>query len=85
MAKEEIGEITHFFNKIGVAILKINSGELKVGDKISIEGKDNFEQTVDSMQIDHKPVESAKPGDDIGLKVKEAVHEGDKVLKVTED
>jgi len=80
--KKEIGKVTHFFDNISVAIVELTAG-LKKGDKISIEGHDKkVEQEVDSMQIEHEPVEEAKTGDAIGLKVKEAVKENDKVFKV---
>ena len=86
MAKEEekpIGKITHFFSNIDVAVINL-SGSLKEGDEIRIMGGENtdFNQTVDSMQVDHKEVKSAKKGDEVGLKVKEKVHEGYKVYKV---
>ena len=80
MPEKEIGKVTHYFNQIGVAVLEL-SGELKVGDKIKIvSGNGEFEQEVDSMQVDHQPVETAKKGDAVGLKVKESVHEGNKVF-----
>ena len=84
MEKKEIGKITHYFTNIGVGVIEL-SGELKVGDTISIEGATtNFTQRVDSMQIENQNVESAKAGDSIGLKTKERVREGDIVHKVTE-
>ena len=78
------GKVTHYFNKIGVAVVKVEA-ELRKGDKISIEGKTtNFQQTVESMQIEHKPIDVAKPGDMIGLKVNERVRPGDVVYKIVE-
>ncbi|MEK7609441.1 MAG: EF-Tu/IF-2/RF-3 family GTPase, partial [Patescibacteria group bacterium] len=71
-----IGKITHYYDKIGVAIIEL-SGGLKVGDKIKIEGgKNEFDQTVEEMQVDHKPVDAAKAGDAVGIKVKEKIREG---------
>lgn len=82
--KKPIGEVTHFFTNISVAVIKL-SGKLKEGEKILIEGATtNFEQTADSMQIEHKEVKGAKKGDSIGLKVKDKVREGDKVYRVKE-
>lgn len=79
-----IGEITHFFGNINVGILELSS-DLKVGDKIRIVGGDrDFEQEVDSMEIDHKKIQKASNGDDVGLKVDEKVKEGDKVYKIEE-
>ena len=82
--KKEVGKITHFFPKISVAVVELKAG-LKVGDKITIEGHDSVvEQSVDSMQIEHKPVEKAKKGQSIGLKTKGLVREGDVVFLVKE-
>lgn len=78
---QEIAKVTHYFNKIGVAVIEL-SGALSVGDTIKFEGKSDFEQTVDSMQVDHENIESANAGEEIGLKVKEEVAVGDKVLKI---
>lgn len=74
-----VGKITHYYNNIGVGIIELN-GSLKAGDAVHIKGKDrDFEQTVDSMQIEHKEVNSAGKGDVIGIKIKEKVKEGDEV------
>jgi len=79
---EEIGEVTHYFSKISVGAIKL-SGTLKVGDKIRFKGATtDFEQVVESMQIEGQNVEQAGPGDEIGLKVKERVREGDTVYKL---
>lgn len=83
MGKKPVGKIKHYFNKIGVAVIEL-SDELKVGDNISIEGSEAFEQKVDSMQIDRAPVESATKGQAIGLKVIDKVREGDSVFKIVE-
>ncbi len=77
-----IGKITHYYSKIGVGIIDLKDS-LKVGDKIKIKGHSTeIEQGVDSIQIDHKEVETAKKGDVIGLKVNDKVREGDEVYKV---
>lgn len=86
MAKELIGEVSHYFGDIGVAALKL-SGGLKLGDKVRIEHHDGslvLEQTVDSMQIDMGPVESAKAGEDVAIKVASHVHKGNLVFKMVE-
>lgn len=86
MAKELVGEVYHYFGHINVAALKL-SGELKLGDKISIEHKDGslvLEQTVDSMQIDMKPVESAKAGQDVAIKTVSHVHKGNLVYRISD-
>jgi selenocysteine-specific translation elongation factor len=77
----EIGKITHFFSKIGVAVIELKK-PLKVGDTIAIKGPTtDFEQNVDSMQIEHENVKEAKAGQSIGLKVAERVRETDAVYK----
>jgi len=79
---EEIGKISHYFSKIEVAIVDLTA-PLSVGDRITMKGvTTDFEQTVESMQIEHENVKSAKAGDSIGLKVKERVREGDIVYKI---
>lgn len=84
--EEEIGKITHHFSKINVGVLEIKKGELRVGDTIHIKGHTtDFYQKVDSMQVEHQPVESAKSGESIGLKIESPVREHDLVFKVTED
>lgn len=77
-----IGEITHYFSKIGVGVIKL-SGTLRAGDTIRVlGGQTDFEQKVDSMEVEHKKVEEAKAGESVGLKVEQKVKEGYKVYKV---
>ena len=80
--KKIIGEVTHYFSNIGVAVVKLKDG-LAVGDTIRIVGGEatDFEQTVSSMEAEHQKVKKAKKGDEIGLKVKEKVREGYKVYR----
>ena len=79
-----IGKIIHYYDKISVAIVELTD-KMKIGDKIKIEGgKNEFDQTVDSMEIDRKPVSSAVPGDSVGIKVKEKTGEGALVLRIEE-
>ena len=85
MATEEkpiekpIGEVTHFFSGIQVAIVKFNR-EIKVGEIIKFKGATtDFSQEIDSMQYDHKDIKSAKKGQEVGIKVKEKLREGDEV------
>lgn len=79
---KKIGKITHYYGNIGVAIIDL-SGKLSVGDKIQFGDKeDAFEQVVESIQIEHESIKSAKKGDVIGLKVDEKVSEGAEVFLV---
>jgi len=80
---EEVGEILHFFDHISVAVVKATKGVIAVGDKIHIKGATtDFEQDVESMQIDHAEVKSIKKGEEAGMKATQKVREGDKVYKV---
>jgi len=84
--EEEIGRVTHYFTKIGVAAIDIKQGELKIGDTIHIKGHTtDFYQKIDSMQIEHQPVEKAQAGQSVGIKVSEHVRENDIVYKVSEE
>ena len=77
----KIGRITHFFSKICVAVIELTD-PLNVGDTIALKGPStDFEQVVESMQIEHQNVQSAKAGQSIGLKVAERVRENDLVYK----
>ncbi|MFH1202448.1 MAG: hypothetical protein V1674_06125 [Candidatus Omnitrophota bacterium] len=83
MPEQEVGSITHFYGHINVGIIEL-SDVLKVGDTIHIKGhSSDFNQTIDSIQIEHKDVPDAKAGDFIGIKLGQKVHPHDKVYKVS--
>lgn len=84
MADFKIGMVTHYYDKIKVAIIQLD-GNLANGDKIKFVrgGEDLFEQVVESMQVEHANIQSAAKGDVIGLKVDKEVKEGADVYKVT--
>lgn len=82
MANLKVGKITHYYDKIGVAVIEV-LGTLASGDKIKITGSNEFTQEVDSIQIEHEKIKQAKKGQVVGLKVNEAVKKGDEVFKVT--
>ena len=83
MEEKQIGTVIDFFAKIGVAAFRVESGVLKVGDTIHIKGHTtDLTQQVASMQIDRNAIQEAKPGDDVGIKVKDRVRKGDTVYKV---
>lgn len=83
MAKEKLlGVVTNYFDHVKAAAIKLGSA-LKVGDKIKIVGGDiEFEQVVDSMQINRDVVKNAKKGAEVGIKVLQKVRKGYKVFKV---
>ncbi|MBT0160566.1 translation elongation factor-like protein [Candidatus Bathyarchaeota archaeon A05DMB-2] len=76
-----IGQVTHFFSKIGVAVIELKA-PLAVGDRILVKGPStDFEQVVESMQIEHKNIQRAEAGQSIGLKMAEHAKEKDVVYK----
>lgn len=86
MAEEKIGIVTHYWNHLHVAGVKMTDGELKIGDTIRIKGHtSDFTQQVESMRIEEETIEAARAGDDIGLAVIEHAREHDEVFKVTGD
>ena len=81
---ERIGVVTHFYGAPSVAIVKLESGSLRIGDTIHIRGHTtDFSQRVDSLQVEHAPVEAVGPNDDFGVRVDQHVREHDVVYKVT--
>jgi putative protease len=77
----KVGHVAHFFSKISVAVVELTS-PLAVGDCIVFKGPNtDFEQTVESMQMEHASVQRAEAGQSIGLKVLQHVRETDSVYK----
>jgi putative protease len=82
MADIKVGEITHYYDKIGVAVVEVLA-PIKVGDRIKITGHgQEFEMEITSMQIEHESIKGAKKGDAVGMKVDQLVKQGDEVYKV---
>ncbi|MEK7114541.1 MAG: hypothetical protein AAB832_00540 [Patescibacteria group bacterium] len=82
MEKKPIGEVVHYYDHIGVAVVKFNRG-IKVGETVNFKGAHtDFSQTIGSIQYEHESIKSAKKGQDVGIKVDEKVKEGDKVYEV---
>jgi putative protease len=82
MAALPAATVTHYFPHVNAAVLKIKTGEIRIGDELHFKGHTtDFNQKVISMQIDHKPVLIAKKGDDFGVEVKSRVRAGDLVFK----
>ena len=83
--EEEIGRVTHYFPKIGVAVIEVTAGTLKIGETIHIKGHtSDFTQTVESLQQEHLSLPEVKTGVSAGMKVKQHVREGDRIYKVKE-
>ena len=82
MAKDKpLGKVNHYFDKAMVAVIKLD-GSLKVGDEVKfVKGEDEFSQTIDSMQIEHESIRSAKKGQEAAVKVSQPAREGTLVYK----
>ena len=76
-----IGKVTHYYAHIKVAIVKFNA-KVKTGTELYFKGATtDFKEVAKSMQLDHKPVATAQPKKQIGIKLKKRVREGDLVYK----
>ena len=83
MEKKKVGIIFTYFSKVGVAGIKLTDGTLSVGDTISVEGATtNFQQKLESMQIEKQSIDKAEAGQSIGVRVKDKVRPNDLVYKV---
>ena len=78
----KVGTVTHYYDKIGVAIVELNN-TLSVGEKVKFikDGESLFEQTIESIQVEHKKLDSANAGDVVGLKTNEVVKTGTEIFK----
>lgn len=81
----QIAKVTHYYDKIGVAVIEVIKQTLKVGDTVKISGHDSeFNQTVTSLQVEHAQVKEIAKGDSGALKTDKPVKEGDAIYLVTE-
>jgi len=79
--KDLVGKVIHYYDKIGVAVIKLGK-DLKVGDKVKFEKGDNtFEQIIESMQLEHESVSKGKKKDEIAVKVDKVAKDGTLVYK----
>ncbi len=77
--KDLVGEVIHYYDKIGVAVLKLNKS-LKVGDKVKfVHGDKEFEQSIESMQLEHEQVNDGKKGQEVAVKVDQETKSGTEV------
>lgn len=85
MPEQLIGKVTHYFSKLGVAVIRL-AEPLGKGERVHIFGHTtDMEQKVDSMEINHQKVEIARPGDNVAIRVGEKVRENDEVFVVLEE
>jgi len=81
MTKKPIGKVIHYFDKAMVAVIKLDSA-LKAGDEVKfVRGDEEFSQTIESMQIDHETIKSAKKGQEAAVKVDQVAKAGTLVYK----
>jgi putative protease len=77
-----VGDVIHYFPKVKAAVIKVKKGPISVNDILYFKGHTtNFKQKISSMQIDHKPIQKATKGKEIGIRVKKRVRITDKVYK----
>jgi translation initiation factor IF-2 len=85
VSEQPVGLVTHFFPRVSVAGIAIVEGRLAVGDTVYFTGHTtDLRQTVGSMEIDHRPVEEASAGEQVGIHVVDRVRVGDKVFRITD-
>ena len=76
---KQIGTVSHWYDKIGVAVIKLTA-PLSKGDKIKIKKVDEeFEEIVSSLQVDHADAASAKKGAEAAVKLSRRAKEGSSV------
>ncbi len=76
MSDKPMGKVTHYYDKIGVAVIDIEDGVLRAGDSVKFGGENEFSQKIESIQLDHKQIEEAKKGMSVGVKVDQKVKDG---------
>ncbi|MFL7893190.1 MAG: hypothetical protein ACK2UM_13555 [Anaerolineales bacterium] len=85
MSGKLVGEVNHFYNRIGVAVVDLVD-MLQIGDQVHFFGRStDFRQEVGSMQIEHEPITEARKGQEIAMKVERRVRNHDKVYKLSDD
>ncbi len=79
--EKEIGKVIHYYDKAGVAVVKLTA-PLVLGDEVTIrKGEHEFTEKVESMQVEHTSIQSAKVGDEVAIKVSQKTKEGATVYK----
>jgi hypothetical protein len=82
-AEEAIGTVTHYYSHLGVAVIQVNKGVLRVGDRVHVKGHtSDFSQTIDSLEYEHQRVEQASAGQSVGTKVIDHAREHDIVYRI---
>jgi len=85
MERQKVGEVFHYFGKIGVAAIRLTDGALAIGDTIQIQGPStNLTEVIESLQMEHATVTRAEKGQEVGVKVTDRAREKDLVYKVVQ-
>ena len=84
MEKVKVGEVFHYFPRPGVAAIRVTDAEVKVGETLLFQGPStNFDQVVDSLEVDKVKVDRVGPGQSVGIKVRDRARPGDYVYKIS--
>ena len=76
--------MVHYWDHVNAAAVRIEHGELHVGDTIHVRGHTtDYYQKIDRMEVDHEPIAVARAGQQIGVHMSQRVREGDDVYKVS--
>ena len=80
--KVYVGKITNYFEKIGVAEILMETGELSVGDTIVISGPTTgvYELEISEIRVDLKPVPKTVKGELCSIPVPAKLRRSDKVF-----
>ena len=80
-----MGVVTHYYGHVNAGIIRIESGELRVGDTIHIRGATtDFYQRISHIEVEHETVAVARVGQVVGIQVSQRVREGDEVIRVSQ-
>ncbi len=83
--EEKVGIVTEYYAKLGVAGISLTDGPLQVGDTIRVHGHNtDFTQEVESIQVEHAPIQRVERGSQVAVKVRERARRNDQVLLVRE-
>jgi len=85
MSGKLVGEVTHFYDRIGVAVIDLKD-TLQVGDQVHFFGRStDFRQEIASMQVEHEPISEAEKGQEVAVKVERRVRKRDKIYQLTDE
>jgi len=85
--KQYLGKVLNYFSKLGVAEVKLETNDLKIGDKYSINGPTSgvVEGTIEEIRLEYDKIPLAPKGRICSFKVSAPVRRGDKVFLLIEN